>query len=71
MVVTAIPIVTHPPPSSTQDAQAGASAVSLDYDSAWTGAAMRACDKFCSDDVPQMQATQDHGVYFGGIPEKI
>ena len=49
----------------------GALAVSLDYDSAWTSAAMRACDKFCADDVPQLLATRAHGVYFGGIPETI
>ena len=29
----------------------GGLAVSLDYDSAWTSAAMRECDKFCADDV--------------------
>ena len=32
---------------------------------------MRECDKFCSDDVRQLLATQEHGVYFGGIPEAI
>ena len=49
----------------------GGLAVSLDYDSAWTSAAMKECDKFCSDDVGQLLSTKGHGVYFGGIPETI
>jgi ornithine cyclodeaminase/alanine dehydrogenase-like protein (mu-crystallin family) len=32
---------------------------------------MRGCDKFCADDVPQLLATREHGVYFGGIPDVI
>ena len=72
VVVTAIPIVTDPAPElDAGDLGEGALAVALDYDSAWTAAAMRGCDKFCADDVPQLLATRAHGVYFGGIPEAI
>ncbi len=72
VAVTAIPIVTAPAPElDAGDLREGALAVSLDYDSAWTSAAMRGCDKFCADDVPQLLATRDHGVYFGGIPDVI
>jgi ornithine cyclodeaminase/alanine dehydrogenase len=72
VAVTAIPIVTEPAPElDAGDLKEGALAVSLDYDSAWTSAAMRGCDKFCADDVPQLLATREHGVYFGGIPEEI
>jgi ornithine cyclodeaminase/alanine dehydrogenase-like protein (mu-crystallin family) len=72
VVVTAIPIVTAPAPELDEgDLREGALAVSLDYDSAWTSAAMRGCDRFCTDDVPQLLATREHGVYFGGIPEAI
>ena len=72
VVVTAIPIVTDPAPELDAGVlKEGGLAVSLDYDSAWTSAAMRACDKFCADDVGQLLATREHGVYFGGIPAVI
>lgn len=72
VVVTAIPIVTKPkPPLETGMLKAGALAVSLDYDSAWTSAAMKECDKFCCDDTGQLLSTKEHGVYFGGIPKRI
>jgi ornithine cyclodeaminase/alanine dehydrogenase len=72
VVVTAVPIVVDPKPDLDGGMlKQGGLAVSLDYDSAWTGAAMAACDKFCSDDVGQLLATKQHGVYFGGIPEAI
>jgi len=51
--------------------KAGGLGVSLDYDSAWTSAAMKECDKFCTDDVGQMLSIKKHGVYFSGIPKKI
>lgn len=71
VVVTAIPIVTKPqPPLDADMLEEGGLAVSLDYDSAWTSAAMRQCT-FCSDDVPQLLETQAHGVYFAGIPGQI
>ena len=72
VAVTAIPIVADPRPDLDAGMlEPGGLAVSLDYDSAWTSAAMRECDKFCSDDAGQLLATREHGVYFGGIPEKI
>jgi len=72
VVVTAVPIVVDPKPDLDAGMlKEGALAVSLDYDSAWTSAAMRECDKFCSDDISQLLSTKDHGVYFGGIPAAI
>jgi ornithine cyclodeaminase/alanine dehydrogenase len=72
VVVTAVPIVVNPKPDLDAGMlKEGGLAISLDYDSAWTGAAMRECDKFCSDDVGQLLATKEHGVYFGGIPATI
>ena len=72
VVVTAVPIVADPKPDLDAGMlKRGGLAVSLDYDSAWTSAAMRECEKFCSDDVGQLLATREHGVYFGGIPAVI
>ena len=72
VVVTAIPIVVDPKPDLDAGMlKEGGLAVALDYDSAWTSAAMRECDKFCSDDIGQLLSTKGHGVYFGGIPAAI
>jgi ornithine cyclodeaminase/alanine dehydrogenase len=72
VIVSAIPIVTKPqPPLDAGLLKSGGLAVSLDYDSAWTSAAMKQCDKFVTDDAGQLLSTREHGVYFGGIPEKI
>ncbi|MFA5865219.1 MAG: ornithine cyclodeaminase family protein [Phycisphaerae bacterium] len=72
VAVSAIPIVAKPtPPLEAGMLKDGGLAVSLDYDSAWTSEAMKECNKYCSDDIGQMLATKEHGVYFGGIPEKI
>jgi ornithine cyclodeaminase/alanine dehydrogenase-like protein (mu-crystallin family) len=72
VVVTAIPIVVDPKPDLDAGMlKEGGLAVALDYDSAWTSAALRECDKFCSDDVDQLLSTKEHGVYFGGIPAVI
>ena len=72
VAVTASPIVADPRPDLDAGARKpGGLAVSLDYDSAWTGAAMGECDRFCSDDVGQLLATKEHGVYFRGIPGRI
>ena len=72
VVVTAIPIVVDPAPDLDAGMlKEGGLAVSLDYDSAWTSAAMRECDKFCSDDIGQLLSTKDHGVYFSGIPAAV
>ena len=71
VVVTAVPIVKNPqPPLKADMLKPGGLAVSLDYDSAWSGAAMRQC-RFFSDDVGQLLETRRHGVYFAGIPEQI
>jgi len=72
VVVSAVPIVVDPAPDLDAGMlKQGGLGVSLDYDSAWTSAAMRECDKFCSDDIGQLLATKKHGVYFGGIPAVI
>jgi alanine dehydrogenase len=72
VVVTAIPIVVDPEPDIDAGMlKEGGLAVALDYDSAWTSAAMRECDRFCSDDVSQLLSAKEHGVYFGGIPAAI
>ena len=72
VVVTAIPIVTEPkPPLHAGMLKEGGLAVSLDYDSAWDSLAMKECDKFVSDDIEQLLATKEEGIYFGGIPDPI
>jgi len=72
VVVSAVPIVVDPRPDLDAGMlKEGGLAVSLDYDSAWTSAAMKECGKFCSDDIGQLLATKEHGVYFGGIPDAI
>jgi ornithine cyclodeaminase/alanine dehydrogenase len=72
VVVTAIPIAAHPEPDLDAGMlKEGGLAVALDYDSAWTSAAMQECDRFCSDDIGQLLSTKEHGVYFGGIPAAI
>jgi len=71
IVVTAIPILAHPsPPLHEGLLKKGALAISLDYDSAWTSAAMGECVFVC-DDIPQLIETRKHGVYFSGIPDEI
>jgi ornithine cyclodeaminase/alanine dehydrogenase-like protein (mu-crystallin family) len=39
----------------------------VDYDSYWAGAAMKEADKFCTDDVPQLEYYRSIG-YFQDIP---
>ncbi len=69
VTVTAIPIVVDPSPDlDAGTLKEGGLAVALDYDSAWSSAAMRECDRFCSDDTGQLLATREHGVHFGGTP---
>jgi len=71
IVVSAIPIVTKPnPPLDAGMLKEGGLAVSLDYDSAWSSAAMNECRFFC-DDRLQLLETKAHGVYFAGIPGRI
>ena len=72
VVVTAIPIVAAPKPDLDAGMlKEGGLAIALDYDAAWTSAAMQECDTFCSDDIDQLLATKAHGLYFGGIPAAI
>jgi ornithine cyclodeaminase/alanine dehydrogenase-like protein (mu-crystallin family) len=72
VAVTAIPIVEEPAPDLDADVlRPGALAVSLDYDADWTGAAMRECDTFFSDDVEQLLATRAHGAHFAGVPDEV
>jgi alanine dehydrogenase len=49
----------------------GALAVALDYDAAWSAAAMAACDRFVCDDRAQVLATQAAGERLQHIPAHI
>jgi ornithine cyclodeaminase/alanine dehydrogenase len=72
VVVTAIPMLAEPkPPLDAGMLEQGGLAVALDYDSAWTGSAMKECDKFVSDDIGQLLSTRKEGVFFKSIPDKI
>lgn len=72
VVVSAIPIVEKPnPPLGAGMLKEGGLAISLDYDSAWTSAAVAECDKFCSDDVGQLLDAKAHGPHFSGVPSTI
>lgn len=68
LVVTAGPILKVP--HATIQAgwlEAGAFASLVDFDSYWHPAALRESDKFCTDDVPQLEHYQKVG-YFQNIP---
>jgi ornithine cyclodeaminase/alanine dehydrogenase len=49
----------------------GALAVALDYDAAWSAAAMAACDRFYCDDTAQVLTTKAAGARLQGIPAAI
>ena len=49
----------------------GALAVALDYDAAWSPAAMAECGRFFCDDTAQVLATRAAGPRLGGIPAAI
>lgn len=49
----------------------GALAVALDYDAAWSAAAMAACDRFICDDRAQVLATRAAGERLQHIPDHI
>jgi ornithine cyclodeaminase/alanine dehydrogenase len=68
MVVTAGPIL-HTPHATIKAGwlDAGAFASLVDFDSYWDGPAMREVDKFCTDDIPQLEYYRSVG-YFQGIP---
>jgi alanine dehydrogenase len=72
VVVTAITMTTDiRPPLGPGLLEPGALAVALDYDAAWSGAAMAACDRFFCDDAATVRATQAAGVRLAGIPAEI
>jgi ornithine cyclodeaminase/alanine dehydrogenase-like protein (mu-crystallin family) len=68
MVVTAGPIL-RTPHATIQPGwlQEGAFASLVDFDSYWSGAALQQADKFCTDDVPQLEHYRHIG-YFREIP---
>ena len=72
VVVTAITMTADiRPPLGAGLLQPGALAVALDYDAAWSAAAMAACDRFFCDDVATVRATQAGGVRLAGVPADI
>jgi alanine dehydrogenase len=56
------------PPLGAGLLAAGALAAALDYDAAWTIAAMTACRRLVCDDVAQVRATVAQGTYLSGRP---
>lgn len=68
MVVTAGPIL-HTPHATIKAGwlDAGAFASLVDFDSFWDGPAMQEVDKFCTDDIPQLEYYRRVG-YFQQIP---
>jgi ornithine cyclodeaminase/alanine dehydrogenase-like protein (mu-crystallin family) len=68
MVVTAGPILKHPHATIKQGwLDAGGFASLVDYDSYWDGPALQEVDKFCTDDIPQLEYYRSAG-YFQSIP---
>ena len=68
VVVTAIPMDGRRPPLDAGLLGRGALAVALDYDAAWTAAAMAECDRLVTDDLSQTQATKAAGAHLAGLP---
>ncbi len=69
LVVTSGPILKNPSPTIPAGWLAEGSFASLvDYDSYWTGAALREADKLATDDKSQMEYTRNAG-YFRETPE--
>jgi ornithine cyclodeaminase/alanine dehydrogenase len=68
LVVTAGPIL-HKPHATIKAGwlDEGAFASLVDFDSYWTGDAMREASKFCTDDIPQLEFYRKAG-YFHDIP---
>ena len=68
LVVTAGPIL-RMPHATIQPGwlQEGAFASLVDFDSYWSGAALQQADKFCTDDIPQLEHYRHVG-YFQNIP---
>ncbi len=69
IVVTAGPILKHPEPTIEPGwLREGSFACPLDFDSYWKPEAMREVDKFCTDDVGQLEYYRTVG-YFSDIPD--
>ena len=69
LIVTAGPILKHPKPVIEASwFGEGAFACPLDFDSYWKSSAMRASDKFCTDDRGQLDYYRTIG-FFRGIPK--
>jgi ornithine cyclodeaminase/alanine dehydrogenase-like protein (mu-crystallin family) len=69
VVVTAIPMgLPDPPPLGAGLLEPGALAVALDYDAAWSPAAMAECDRVVCDDVAQARATAAQGAHLAEAP---
>ncbi len=68
MVVTAGPIL-HKPHATIKTGwlKPGGFASLVDFDSYWDGPAMKEVDKFCTDDIPQLEHYREIG-YFQDIP---
>jgi ornithine cyclodeaminase/alanine dehydrogenase len=68
LVVTAGPIL-HTPHATIKAGwlEAGAFASLVDFDSYWDGPALQEADKFCTDDIPQLEYYRSLG-YFQSIP---
>ncbi len=72
VVVTAITMTAGiRPPLGSGLLQPGALAVALDYDAAWSPAAMAECDRFYCDDTATVLATQEAGVRLRDIPGDV
>jgi ornithine cyclodeaminase/alanine dehydrogenase-like protein (mu-crystallin family) len=72
VVVTAITMTAGiRPPLGPGLLEPGALAVALDYDAAWSAAAMAECDRFFCDDVAAVRATHAAGVRLAGVPGDI
>lgn len=59
------------PPLDAGLLEEGALAVALDYDAAWSPAAMASCDRFYCDDTAQVLATKAAGVRLQAVPTRI
>ncbi|HQF52259.1 MAG TPA: ornithine cyclodeaminase family protein [Thermoleophilia bacterium] len=72
VVVTAITMTRDVrPPLGAGLLAPGALAVALDYDAAWTAAAMAECDRLFCDDVAAALATRAAGARLAGLPDPI
>ncbi len=72
VVVTAITMTADVrPPLGPRLLEPGALAVALDYDAAWSPAAMAGCDRFFCDDAATVLATRAAGIRLAGIPANI